>query len=58
VGYKGDFYWSDIGALESYLMAQRDALSGRVAVEVPGERWGRGLWIAEKARIHHRSMDV
>jgi mannose-1-phosphate guanylyltransferase/mannose-1-phosphate guanylyltransferase/phosphomannomutase len=33
-------------------MAQRDALSGRVAVEVPGERWGRGLWIARKARIH------
>jgi mannose-1-phosphate guanylyltransferase len=53
VGYdEGDFYWSDIGTLESYRRAQYDALSGRVAVEVPGERWGRGLWIGEKARIH------
>jgi mannose-1-phosphate guanylyltransferase len=52
VGYEGDFYWSDIGTLESYRAAQRDALVGRVAVEVPGERWGRGLWIAENARVH------
>jgi mannose-1-phosphate guanylyltransferase len=53
VGYdEGDFYWSDIGTIKSYRIAQRDALSGRVAVEVPGERWGRGLWISRKARIH------
>ncbi|MBV9455386.1 MAG: NDP-sugar synthase [Rubrobacter sp.] len=52
VGYEGDFYWSDIGTLVSYRAAQHDALSGRVAVKVPGERWGKGLWIAEKARIH------
>jgi len=38
VGYEGDFYWSDIGTLEFYRAAQRDALLGRVAVEVPGER--------------------
>lgn len=53
VGYdEGGFYWSDIGTLESYRAAQRDALSGRVAVEVPGEWCGEGLWIAEEARIH------
>jgi NDP-sugar pyrophosphorylase family protein len=53
VGYdQGDFYWSDIGTLESYRAAQHDALSGRVAVEVPGEWCGRGLWISEEARIH------
>jgi len=52
VGYEGDFYWSDIGTLESYRAAQRDALSGRVVVEVPGEWCGEGLWIAEDARIH------
>jgi mannose-1-phosphate guanylyltransferase len=52
VGYEGDFYWSDIGTLESYRTAQRDALSGRVAVEVPGEWCGEGLWIAGDARIH------
>jgi mannose-1-phosphate guanylyltransferase len=52
VGYEGAFYWSDIGTLEAYKQAQRDALSGRVAVEVPGERWGNRLWVGEKARIH------
>jgi NDP-sugar pyrophosphorylase family protein len=53
VGYDvGDSYWSDIGTLESYKEAQRDALSGRVAVEVPGEWCGEGLWISEEARIH------
>ena len=53
VGYdEGDFYWSDIGTLESYRMAQRDALSGRVTVEVPGEWCGGGLWISEEARVH------
>ncbi|HZC19031.1 MAG TPA: NDP-sugar synthase, partial [Rubrobacteraceae bacterium] len=52
VGYEGDFYWSDIGTLESYQAAQRDALSGRVAVEVPGERWGKGLWVGKTAWIH------
>jgi mannose-1-phosphate guanylyltransferase len=53
VGYdEGDFYWSDIGTLESYLAAHRDALSGRVTLEIPGERCGKGVWIAEDARIH------
>lgn len=53
VGYdEGDFYWSDIGTLESYRTAQRDALSGSVAVEVPGEWCGGGLWVSEEARIH------
>jgi mannose-1-phosphate guanylyltransferase len=53
LGYdEGDFYWSDIGTLESYRTAQRDALSGRVAVEVPGEWCGGGLWISEEARVH------
>jgi NDP-sugar pyrophosphorylase family protein len=31
VGHEGDFYWSDIGTLDAYRMAQRDALLGRVA---------------------------
>ena len=52
VGYEGAFYWSDIGTLDAYRAAQRDALLGRVAVEVPGERWGKGLWVGERARIY------
>ena len=52
VGYQGDFYWSDIGTLEAYRQAQYDVLSGRVRVEIPGEKRGEGLWVGEDAQIH------
>ena len=52
VGYEGDFYWSDIGTLGSYRTAQHDALSGKVRVRIPGERWGEGLWVDRGALLH------
>lgn len=52
VGYEGDFYWSDIGNLEAYRAAQRDALSGKVGVRIPGERRGEGLWVDRDAWLH------
>ena len=52
VGYQGDFYWSDIGTLEAYRQAQYDVLSGKVRVEVPGEKRGESLWVGENAQIH------
>ena len=52
VGYQQDFYWSDIGTLEAYRQAQYDVLSGRVGVEIPGEKRGDGLWVGEDAQIH------
>jgi NDP-sugar pyrophosphorylase family protein len=45
-------YWSDIGTISAYKEAQRDVLAGLVKVEVDGERWGKNLWIGEKARVH------
>jgi NDP-sugar pyrophosphorylase family protein len=52
VGYQGDFYWSDIGTLEAYRQAQYDVLSGKVGVEIPGEKRGESLWMGEDAQIH------
>jgi NDP-sugar pyrophosphorylase family protein len=52
VGYEGDFYWSDVGTLEAYRRAQRDVLSGKVRVRIPGERRGSGLWIGRDAWLH------
>jgi mannose-1-phosphate guanylyltransferase len=52
IGYKGNFYWTDIGTLGAYRTAQRDALSGRVRTNIPGERWGRNLWVERDARLH------
>jgi NDP-sugar pyrophosphorylase family protein len=52
VGYEGDFYWSDIGTLESYRQAQYDVLSGRTKVRVSGEERGEGVWVGKNAQIH------
>ena len=52
MGYEGEFYWSDIGTLEMYRLAQYDALSGEVTVKVPGEQRGETLWVEENAQIH------
>ncbi len=52
IGYQGDFYWSDIGTLEAYRQAQYDVLSGKVGVEIPGERRGDGVWVGDHAQIH------
>jgi mannose-1-phosphate guanylyltransferase len=51
-GYEGSFYWSDIGTLEAYRLAQRDALSGEVRLNIPGEQRAEGLWVENGVRIH------
>jgi mannose-1-phosphate guanylyltransferase len=52
VGYRGDFYWSDVGTLEAYRRAQLDVLSGKVQVSIPGEHLKENLWIEEGAHLH------
>jgi NDP-sugar pyrophosphorylase family protein len=52
MGYEGEFYWSDIGTLEAYRGAQRDALTGQVRLKIPGEQRAEGLWVDRSARIH------
>ena len=54
-GYEGSFYWSDIGTLEAYRQAQYDVLSGKVTVEIPGEKRGESLWVGEDAQVHPSS---
>lgn len=41
-GYAMEGYWCDIGSLDQYHEANRDALLGKVHVDIPGERtlWG------------------
>jgi mannose-1-phosphate guanylyltransferase len=51
-GYEGNFYWSDIGTLEAYRTAQRDVLSGKVRLNIPGERWAEGFWVESGFQIH------
>jgi mannose-1-phosphate guanylyltransferase / phosphomannomutase len=50
-GWVGDGYWEDVGTLDSYLAAQADVLSGRVAADIDGFEVSPGVWIAEGAEV-------
>lgn len=44
-------YWSDVGNLHEYFRGNADALTGRVAVELPGEEIRPGVWVDEAAHV-------
>jgi mannose-1-phosphate guanylyltransferase / phosphomannomutase len=44
-------YWQDIGSLEQYLQANRDALDGKVQLTPPGVRLRGNIWVAQGAAI-------
>ncbi|MBC7294298.1 MAG: NDP-sugar synthase, partial [Thermoleophilia bacterium] len=46
-----DGYWQDIGNLEQYLQANRDALDGRVKVTPPGVRLRGNIWVDQGANL-------
>jgi mannose-1-phosphate guanylyltransferase/phosphomannomutase len=48
-GLACDGYWQDIGSLEQYLQANRDALDGKVQVTPPGVRLRGNVWVAPGA---------
>ncbi len=41
-----DGYWCDIGGTETYLQANLDLLSGRLAFQPPGTEVAPGVWVA------------
>ena len=50
-GFISDAYWADVGNTDAFLEAQRDVLSGRVRVELPGFELRPGLWVGEDVDI-------
>ena len=44
-------YWQDIGSLEQYLQANRDALDGKVQLTPPGVRLRGNIWVAQAAEV-------
>ncbi len=44
-------YWCDIGTPSSYLQANWDCLTGRVAVEMPGRYAGDGVWLGDGVEL-------
>ncbi|MGQ0743883.1 MAG: sugar phosphate nucleotidyltransferase [Acidimicrobiales bacterium] len=50
-GYVAEGYWEDVGTLDAYLRAHRDALDGAVALDIPGMRVDRQVWMGEGAEV-------
>lgn len=46
-----DRYWQDIGTLEQYLQANRDALDGKVRLRLPGVKLRGNVWVGEGVSI-------
>lgn len=44
-------YWQDIGTLEQYLQANRDALDGKVRITPPGVRLRGNIWVDRVASL-------
>ena len=44
-------YWQDIGSLEQYLQANRDALDGKVRLTPPGVRLRGNVWVEHGAAL-------
>jgi mannose-1-phosphate guanylyltransferase/phosphomannomutase len=50
-GYETDSYWTDVGTAAAFLQAQRDCLSRRVEVELPGFELRPGVWLGTDADL-------
>lgn len=50
-GYITDGYWCDIGDINAYAAANRDALNGVVKVEMPGFEFFKGVWLGKDCQI-------
>ncbi len=46
-----DGYWQDIGSLEQYAQANRDALDGKVRLTPPGVRLRGNIWVGQGASL-------
>ena len=46
-GHLSNGYWQDIGSLEQYLQANRDALDGKVKLQLPGVRLRGNIWVGQ-----------
>jgi mannose-1-phosphate guanylyltransferase / phosphomannomutase len=51
-GYEMNSYWCDIGNLQEYKRAERDALEGKVRIKFSGKKFSPGVWVGKNTRIH------
>jgi mannose-1-phosphate guanylyltransferase/phosphomannomutase len=51
-GSISDAYWTDIGNLQQYQLANYDALHRKVKLDIPGTEVAPGIWYGEDCRVH------
>ncbi len=50
-GFVAEGYWEDVGTLEAYHKAHQDVLDRKVAIDIPGFRMAKGVWLGEGAEV-------
>jgi len=45
-------YWEDVGNLDAYVRVHKDALDGKVDLEIPGFELKHGVWLGDGADVH------
>ncbi|AOY78298.1 nucleotidyl transferase [Clostridium formicaceticum] len=53
-GYVTEEYWSDVGALHSYMQTHFDILEGKVNIEIEGHQIEKGIWVGEGVQLNHQ----
>lgn len=51
-GYLTSSYWRDVGNLKQYQETHRDALQGRVNINIPLKQVKKYIWMGENVEIH------
>jgi len=51
-GYITKSYWTDVGNLKEYRQGQRDALDGKIHLNIPGRQIKKGIYVSNGAVIH------
>jgi len=56
-GYaNNNYYWLDIGTPEKYYQAHKDALLGRVKIDIPANNIGNNIWMGKNVEIEDSSV--
>lgn len=55
-GAVAEGYWEDVGTLEAYLRAHKDALDAKVSLDIPGFRMSEGVWVGDGVEVHPEAV--
>ncbi|MFX1294308.1 MAG: sugar phosphate nucleotidyltransferase, partial [Promethearchaeota archaeon] len=54
-GYRGEFYWLDIGNPKKYIQANHDVLTRKVRVNISGKELREDIWVGKGTAIDSKA---